>query len=451
MRSIILASIIVTSFFPISSAFAVDFVDRTGYIPEWAKEMGQQQALMACSNVEYGTPDSDWCNEYSGYVLDQMNKRLDEQQQNPDESYSINEPTLKPQFNTNLFSDVKEVSRDTYVNKLYKFSIDPPANWSVIENAELLGGETAAVVAFYSDDPHPTYTSNFIITYQNVGSDIVKLLRYSPDNEVLDQFATGFTLNVEGVKILEKEIESHADGYKVKLQFVQTPKLQEKQFATLQQESIVYLLDNGDRYMLSFASTPEDFDTNVGAFRKSADSFHVGNIQYAQAKPASESNTVSSKCGAGTIEKDGVCVPAKQQTSDSKGNGCLIATATYGSELAPQVQLLREIRDNALLQTNSGSSFMTSFNAIYYSFSPTVADLERQNPIFKESVKVAIAPMLSTLSILNYVNIDSEQEMLGYGISIILLNVGMYFVVPVYFIVKLKERIQNKSLFDVRH
>ena len=59
--------------------------------------------------------------------------------------------------------------------------------------------------------------------------------------------------------------------------------------------------------------------------------------------------------------------------------------------------------------------------------------------------------MLSTLSILNYVNIDSEQEMLGYGISIILLNVGMYFVAPVYFIVKLKERIQNKSLFDVRH
>lgn len=157
-----------------------------------------------------------------------------------------------------------------------------------------------------------------------------------------------------------------------------------------------------------------------------------------------ESASINEKritCGQGTIEKDGVCVPAKQETSNSKGSGCLIATATYGTELAPQVQLLREIRDHILLQTNSGSSFMTNFNAIYYSFSPTVADLERQNPVFKESVKVTITPMLSTLSILNYVNINSEQEVLGYGIGIILLNFGMYFVVPAFVILKIRSRI----------
>jgi len=157
-----------------------------------------------------------------------------------------------------------------------------------------------------------------------------------------------------------------------------------------------------------------------------------------------ESESINEKkitCGQGTIKKDGVCVPEKQQkTSDSKGSGCLIATATYGSELAPQVQLLREIRDNTLLQTNSGSSFMTNFNAIYYSFSPTIADLERQNPILKEVVKITITPMLSTLSILNYANIDSEQEMLGYGIGIILLNLGMYFVMPAIVILKIKSR-----------
>ena len=78
---------------------------------------------------------------------------------------------------------------------------------------------------------------------------------------------------------------------------------------------------------------------------------------------------------------------------------------------------------------------------IYYSFSPTIADFERENPIFKETVKIAITPMLTSLSILNYANIDSEQEILGYGISIILMNVGMYFVAPVIIVVGIKNSI----------
>ena len=121
------------------------------------------------------------------------------------------------------------------------------------------------------------------------------------------------------------------------------------------------------------------------------------------------------------------------------GGSCLIATATYGSELAPQVQMLREIRDNSLLQTESGSAFMESFNQFYYSFSPGIADLERENPIFKEVVKLTITPLLTSLSILNYVDIDSEETVLGYGISLILLNIGMYFIVPVVGIMKIRD------------
>ena len=122
-----------------------------------------------------------------------------------------------------------------------------------------------------------------------------------------------------------------------------------------------------------------------------------------------------------------------------KPGGCLIATATFGSELAPQVQQLREIRDNSLLQTESGSAFMKSFNQFYYSFSPSIADLERENPVFKEVVKLTITPLLSSLSILNYVDMDSEVEVLGYGISLILLNIGMYFVLPAFVIHRVRK------------
>jgi len=121
------------------------------------------------------------------------------------------------------------------------------------------------------------------------------------------------------------------------------------------------------------------------------------------------------------------------------GGGCLIATATFGSEIAPQVQFLRELRDNTVLQTESGSAFMTGFNQFYYSFSPYIADYERENPAFKEAVKIALTPLLTSLTLLQYVDIDSESEMLGYGISIIFLNIGMYFIAPAVLITKIRS------------
>ncbi|HJJ22174.1 MAG TPA: copper-binding protein [Nitrosopumilus sp.] len=128
---------------------------------------------------------------------------------------------------------------------------------------------------------------------------------------------------------------------------------------------------------------------------------------------------------------------------NEENGGCLIATAAYGSELAPQVQQLRELRDNTILSTKSGTAFMTGFNQFYYSFSPTIADLEREQPIFKEIMKVTLTPMLSSLSLLNYADIDSEQEMLGYGISLILLNIGMYVGIPAFGILKLYQFRRN--------
>jgi hypothetical protein len=135
--------------------------------------------------------------------------------------------------------------------------------------------------------------------------------------------------------------------------------------------------------------------------------------------------------------------PITDTPPTEENGGCLIATAAYGSEMAPQIQQLRELRDNTILSTASGTAFMTGFNQFYYSFSPTVADFERENPVFKEVVKVGLTPMLSSLSLLNYVEIDSEQEMLGYGIPIILLNIGMYVGIPIFGILKLYQFRRN--------
>ena len=128
-----------------------------------------------------------------------------------------------------------------------------------------------------------------------------------------------------------------------------------------------------------------------------------------------------------------------KEVEGGNGGGCLIATAAFGSELSPQVQFLREIRDNTILQTESVTSFMAGFNQFYYSFSPAIADYERENPLFKEVVKIILTPLLTSLTLLQYADIDSEPEMLGYGIGVILLNIGMYFVAPAVMIMKVRK------------
>jgi peptidyl-prolyl cis-trans isomerase B (cyclophilin B) len=187
------------------------------------------------------------------------------------------------------------------------------------------------------------------------------------------------------------------------------------------QFSEVIISTNKKFYIFAYSNGAENFDNQISKFEESVNSFKI--ISESPKEPFKET-------------KDAANI---QSTNEEKGGGCLIATAAFGSELAPQVQQLRELRDNTILTTQSGTAFMTGFNQLYYSFSPTIADLEREQPIFKEAVKLTLTPMLTSLSLLNYVDIDSEQEMLGYGISLILLNIGMYFVAPAMIIHRLRK------------
>ena len=139
-----------------------------------------------------------------------------------------------------------------------------------------------------------------------------------------------------------------------------------------------------------------------------------------------------------TTSPYGVVAISSTCSKNGLGGGCLIATATFDSELAPQVQKLREIRDSKLLSTESGSQFMEHFNTFYYSFSPIIADYERENPVFKELIRAGITPMLSTLSLMDYA--ESESEVLGIGISLIILNGIMYVGLPIFGIMIAKKR-----------
>ncbi|PBO85832.1 MAG: peptidylprolyl isomerase [Thaumarchaeota archaeon] len=172
----------------------------------------------------------------------------------------------------------------------------------------------------------------------------------------------------------------------------------------------IIIFDIEKYFVITYTNSEDDFDSQLSRFDETINSVEL----------SSKKSTLD-------------------ELTTEEGGGCLIATAAFGSELAPQVQQLRELRDNTILQTESGIAFMSGFNQFYYSFSPVIADLERESPIFKEVVKLTLTPMLSSLSLLNYVDIDSEQEIISYGIGIILMNIGMYFVAPAMIIYKIRK------------
>ena len=214
----------------------------------------------------------------------------------------------------------------------------------------------------------------------------------------------------------------------VTTQNVQTP-TKIVQFKIIQ----LHFINSELSYSIIYLNVVEWFRYEVNAFNQTVKNFEVmfdGKMQ-----PINfGSHSVFQQ-----VIADSKVKPEPESLPPVRIGGCLIATATYGSELAPQVQQLRELRNNTVLQTESGSAFMVGFNQFYYSFSPMIADYERENPAFKEAVKLAITPLLTSLTLLQYADIDSEYEMLGYGIAVILLNIGMYFIAPAVLITKIRS------------
>jgi len=53
-------------------------------------------------------------------------------------------------------------------------------------------------------------------------------------------------------------------------------------------------------------------------------------------------------------------------------------------------------------------------------------------------VKIGITPLLSTLSVMSYA--ETESEVLGYGVGVILMNLGMYVAAPVMIVQQIKKK-----------
>lgn len=185
-------------------------------------------------------------------------------------------------------------------------------------------------------------------------------------------------------------------------------------------ETLVY--GDGQYYTLSYANIPERFDDMMPHYQRMLDTFAV--------KEAAAQDTPPEAIPADPPSPSQSQEQSEAAPDESEAGGCLIATAAFGSELEPQIQSMRELRDGTVMSTSSGAAFMSGFNAVYYSFSPAVADLEREHPAFRDAVRAFITPMISSLSILGAAEAGSDLDVIAYGSAVILLNAGLYVAAP---------------------
>ena len=316
---------------------------------------------------------------------------------------------------------------DTYYNSRHNVSFDIPYRWDVTEAT----GKQFGVIMEPLDMEHNVKAqieqSGFIPKV------VVTAEKRDPNISAGVSPAFFSVQGGEDPEILGNYVFENDDGRKAHL-ITTTQDLHGTEKGTVQFKIIQLTFINSEfQYSIIYVNVTEWFRYEINAFIRTVDNFEVmidGKMQPIDF----DDNPVFRQ-----LLTEAKAKPEPESLPPVRIGGCLIATATYGSELAPQVQLLREIRDNTVLQTQSGTSFMTAFNQFYYSFSPAIADYERENTLFKETVKLTLTPLLASLTLLQYADIDSEYDMLGYGIGIILLNVGMYFVAPAVLIMKIRS------------
>ncbi|MEM2094897.1 MAG: Ig-like domain-containing protein, partial [Candidatus Bathyarchaeia archaeon] len=126
--------------------------------------------------------------------------------------------------------------------------------------------------------------------------------------------------------------------------------------------------------------------------------------------------------------------PSPSSSTPTSKSGCLIATATYGSELSPQVQFLRIFRDRYVLQTFAGSSFMAVFNAVYYSFSPHIAALIYKSELLGWVMRILLYPLIAILlasyTVFELLSVSPELAVVTAGITASFL-IGVVYLTPV--------------------
>jgi len=131
--------------------------------------------------------------------------------------------------------------------------------------------------------------------------------------------------------------------------------------------------------------------------------------------------------------------------------GCVIVTAAYGSELAPEVVYMRYVRDRLIGSTPTGRTLVKAFNAFYYTWSPTLAGWIAGSASLRAIFHILLLPLVGIIHI-TALAFTATTSMVGNtdAASIIaflaaaVMTLSTYVGLPVAAAMKLRRAIKTK-------
>jgi len=158
------------------------------------------------------------------------------------------------------------------------------------------------------------------------------------------------------------------------------------------------ILGTGDATMWSMMIRPAAATTTSSTTSTSTETTSATSSTMTSATSTGTSSSVSSTVTTTTTESS-TSTSSEQTTTPNAPPRCVIATAAYGSEMAPEVVYMRFVRDELIGSTPTGKILVAGFNAFYYSWSPSLARGIAASQVLRAVFRVLLLPLVGIVHV----------------------------------------------------
>jgi hypothetical protein len=157
----------------------------------------------------------------------------------------------------------------------------------------------------------------------------------------------------------------------------------------------------------------------------------------------------------------GACAAPATATSTSQTTiqitapTCIIATAAFGSAMAPEVANMRYVRDKLIGSTRAGRTLVDVFNTFYYTWSPTVARAVARSSVLRAIFRVLLLPLAWTvhatgISFTAILGLTGNADLASVAAFFLAacISLASYVAVPTLAAMKLVVRLRTRRVIS---